>query len=70
MGILIGGNEPRNNLSAMLSNSGLFTSNGRSGWTIRVTGEDGGTDDDPEEEGDPDFGKPADEDHPGNPYAD
>lgn len=34
MGGRIGGNDPRNNLSAMLSNSDLFRSHGRSGWTL------------------------------------
>jgi hypothetical protein len=34
LGIEIGGNEPRNNLSAMLSNSPIFQSHGRAGWTL------------------------------------
>ncbi len=55
MGISIGGVEPRNNLSAMLSNSGLFTSNGRKGWTIRKEG-------DPAEKDDP--AESDDDDHP------
>ena len=31
----IGGADPRNNLSAMLSNTGWFEANGRKGWTIK-----------------------------------
>lgn len=38
LGINIPGEVPVNNLSAMLSNSGEFFSNGRTGWTLR--GED------------------------------
>jgi hypothetical protein len=34
LGIEIGGKDPRNNLSAMLSNSPMFKSNGRSGWSL------------------------------------
>lgn len=34
LGIEIGGNDPRNNLSAMLSNSPIFQSHGRAGWTL------------------------------------
>jgi hypothetical protein len=33
-GIEVGGNDPKNNLSAMLSNSDQFQSHGRSGWTL------------------------------------
>jgi hypothetical protein len=35
-GLTIPGNEPLNNLSAMLSNSADFVSHGRSGWTVRT----------------------------------
>lgn len=35
IGIQVGGENPLNNLSAMLSNSEQFTSHGRSGWTLR-----------------------------------
>jgi hypothetical protein len=35
IGIEVGGEKPVNNLSAMLSNSGLFQAHGRSGWTLR-----------------------------------
>lgn len=35
LGIPVGGEKPVNNLSAMLSNSNLFQSNGRAGWTLR-----------------------------------
>ena len=31
----INGDNPQNNLSAMLSNSGLFQANGREGWTLK-----------------------------------
>ncbi|ACK51496.1 hypothetical protein Msil_2573 [Methylocella silvestris BL2] len=34
--IEIGGKDPRNTLSAMLSTSPLFQSNGRAGWTLRT----------------------------------
>jgi hypothetical protein len=34
-GFEIGGKEPTNNLSAMLANSGRFTSNGKAGWTLK-----------------------------------
>ncbi len=34
-GIAISGSNPRNALSAMLSNSGLFKANGREGWTLK-----------------------------------
>lgn len=34
MEIEIGGENPVNNLSAMLSNSGMFIPHGRSGWTV------------------------------------
>ena len=45
-GITIPGERPLNNLSAMLSNSGLFAANGRRGWTLKqdvsnVDGSDG-----------------------------
>jgi hypothetical protein len=33
--IVIKGADPRNNLSAMLSNDPAFRSNGRSGWTLK-----------------------------------
>ena len=33
----VGGSNPLNNLSAMLSTSGLFQSHGRKGWTIKGT---------------------------------
>ncbi len=39
LGITINGEKPLNNLSAMMSNSGLFTANGRRGWTIRQEGD-------------------------------
>ncbi len=35
-GFAIGGNSPQNNLSAMLSNSPLFVSHGRMGWTLQT----------------------------------
>lgn len=35
----IPGSKPKNNLSAMLSNSDMFDSHGRSGWTLRDSGE-------------------------------
>lgn len=35
--IVIKGKDPQNNLSAMLSNSGMFKANGRSGWTLRAS---------------------------------
>lgn len=35
IGIEIGGTNPLNNLSAILSNSGRFDSHGRNGWTLR-----------------------------------
>jgi hypothetical protein len=34
-GINIGGNEPVNSLSALLSTSGKFLAHGRSGWTLK-----------------------------------
>ncbi|SFC76382.1 hypothetical protein SAMN05428997_11155 [Bosea sp. CRIB-10] len=34
LGIEIGGSDARNNLSAMLSNSPIFQSHGRTGWTL------------------------------------
>jgi hypothetical protein len=34
-GISIGGNDPQNNLSAMLYHSKEFQSHGRSGWTLK-----------------------------------
>jgi hypothetical protein len=34
-GIEIGGNDPLNNLSALLSTSGRFVAHGRSGWTLK-----------------------------------
>jgi hypothetical protein len=34
-GINIGGNDPVNSLSALLSTSGRFLAHGRSGWTLR-----------------------------------
>ena len=34
-GIHIGGNDPINSLSALLSTSGKFLAHGRSGWTLR-----------------------------------
>ena len=45
-GIAVPGERPLNNLSAMLSNSGLFAANGRRGWTLKqdvsnVDGSDG-----------------------------
>lgn len=38
-GIKLAGDKPVNNLSAILSNSGLFTANGRRGWTMREAGD-------------------------------
>jgi hypothetical protein len=35
VGIEIGGNDPLNNLSALLSTSGRFVAHGRSGWTLK-----------------------------------
>lgn len=51
LGIEIGGSDPRNNLSAMLSNSDIFLSHGRSGWTLtspvtKFFDDDDGSDDD------------------------
>ncbi|MFY9294271.1 MAG: hypothetical protein WAP03_26845 [Methylorubrum rhodinum] len=46
LGITIRGENPVNNLSAMLSNSGLFKANGRAGWTMRD--DDDGADGDEE----------------------
>jgi hypothetical protein len=34
-GIEIGGSDPMNNLSALLSTSAIFHANGRSGWTLK-----------------------------------
>lgn len=36
-GIEVGGATPLNNLSAMLSTSGMFESHGRRGWTVKNT---------------------------------
>lgn len=33
-GIRLGGSDPLNNLSALLSTSGIFTAHGRAGWTL------------------------------------
>jgi hypothetical protein len=33
-GIRLGGNDPLNNLSALLSTSGQFVAHGRAGWTL------------------------------------
>ena len=35
LGIAIPGQNPVNNLSAIISNSGIFKANGRAGWTLR-----------------------------------
>jgi hypothetical protein len=35
-GIKIGGSDPLNNLSALLSMSSVFQANGRSGWTLKT----------------------------------
>ena len=35
-GVSIAGEKPANNLSALMSNSGLFQSNGRAGWTLKA----------------------------------
>lgn len=37
LGVEIPGEKPQNNLSAMLSNSPMFNSNGRAGWTLADT---------------------------------
>lgn len=37
-GISIGGNDPVNSLSALLSTSGKFVAHGRSGWTLKPSG--------------------------------
>lgn len=37
-GISIGGNDPVNSLSALLSTSGKFIAHGRSGWTLTPSG--------------------------------
>jgi hypothetical protein len=37
-GAAIGGNDPRNNLSAMLYHSPDFRSHGRAGWTLNING--------------------------------
>jgi hypothetical protein len=34
-GIKVGGSDPMNNLSALLSTSGIFQANGRLGWTLK-----------------------------------
>lgn len=39
-GINIGGSDPVNSLSALLSTSGQFQAHGRSGWTIKLTPEE------------------------------
>ena len=39
-GVRIGGKDPKNNLSAILSSSGRFKANGRSGWTLAPVEED------------------------------
>lgn len=36
-GIEVGGATPLNNLSAMISTSGMFESHGRRGWTVKKT---------------------------------
>ncbi len=54
-GITIPGEKPVNNLSAILSNSGLFTANGRRGWTMRKAGDPAGT---PDESNEDDEGTP------------
>ena len=41
LGIEIGGGNPRNHLSAMLSNHPDFMSHGRAGWTLREAAADG-----------------------------
>jgi len=41
LGIEIGGGDPRNHLSAMLSNHPDFMSHGRAGWTLREAAVDG-----------------------------
>lgn len=46
LGIEIGGNDPRNNLSAMLSNSPIFQSHGRAGWTLASADDDNAPDPD------------------------
>jgi hypothetical protein len=38
LGIRIGGSDPLNNLSALLSTSGQFRAHGRAGWTIMEQG--------------------------------
>ena len=38
-GVFVGGSQPQNSLSAILSKSGAFQSHGRSGWTL-VNGHD------------------------------
>ena len=40
-GINIGGNDPVNSLSALLSTSGKFVAHGRSGWTLKPSNNDG-----------------------------
>ena len=37
-GITLGGNDPVNALSALLSTSGKFVAHGRSGWTLKPSG--------------------------------
>jgi hypothetical protein len=37
-GIRLGGSDPLNNLSALLSTSGEFTAHGRAGWTLTQQG--------------------------------
>lgn len=49
LGIEIGGKDPQNNLSAMLSNSPIFQSHGRSGWTLASPTQTILVDDDDEE---------------------
>lgn len=50
LGITIRGENPVNNLSAMLSNSGAFKANGRAGWTLRQPDDAETPDEDEDEE--------------------
>lgn len=64
LGIPIRGENPVNNLSAMLSSSGIFKANGRAGWTIR--NEDDGADDEgqsPDDVRDARIMRDADDEH-------
>jgi hypothetical protein len=58
LGIEIGGKDPRNNLSAMLSNSPMFKSNRRSGWSL-APADDPAVDDGPRYDAESQPGAPS-----------